>query len=247
MSDGTDNGRMQPNLSVVILCYRAGESTRSFVERMITALVINDINDYELVLVGNYHQGTDDATPSVVQSLATENPRIIAVTMPKLGMMGWDMRSGLNKAGGKYVAVIDGDGQMPAEDVAKVYKKIITENLDLVKTIRIVRGDGAWRKFISHVYNMFFKLLFPGLNATDINAKPKILRRESLLQMKLTANDWFIDAEIMIQARRLKLRIGEVPTNFLGLTGRKSFVKPKAIFEFIENLLRYRLKEWMNK
>lgn len=247
MPDGTDNGRIQPNLSVVILCYRAGESTRSFVKRMIVALTNEGINDYELVLVGNYHEGSDDTTPVVVQSLAAENTHIIAVAMPKLGMMGWDMRSGLNRANGKYVAVIDGDGQMPAEDVAKVYKKITSDNLDLVKTIRIVRGDGAWRKFISHVYNIFFKLLFPGLNATDINAKPKILRREGLLQMKLTSNDWFIDAEIMIQARRLKLHIGEVPTNFLGLTGRKSFVKPRAILEFISNLLRYRVKEWLNR
>jgi len=245
MDQTTDHN--QPTLSVVILCYRAGESTRDFVQKMIAVLQKDGINDYELVLVGNYHQGSNDTTPQVVQALASQNPRITTVAMPKQGMMGWDMRSGLDKANGIYITVIDGDGQMPVEDVTKVYQKITAENLDLVKTIRIVRGDGAWRKFISYVYNTFFKILFPGLNATDINAKPKILRRESLLQMKLTANDWFIDAEIMIQARRLKLRIGEVPTNFLGLTGRKSFVKPHAILEFVSNLVRYRFKEWVSK
>ena len=237
-----------PELSVVILCYKAGRDVKDFVAKTITELQQHGIADYQLVLVGNYHQGSTDITPQMVQELAGGNNRIVGVTLPKQGMMGWDMRSGLNQATGRYIAVIDGDGQMPIEDLSKVYKKIKEENLDLVKTYRIVRGDGPWRKILSLTYNILFKILFYGVNFRDVNSKPKILNRASFDKLKLESNDWFIDAEIMIQARRYKFKIGEVPTNFLGLKGkRKSFVGPAAVWEFIKNLITYRLKEFKQK
>ena len=77
-----------------------------------------------------------------------------------------------------------------------------------------------------------------------MNSKPKILTRNAYSRMHLKSDDWFIDAEIMIQARRLGLRISELPTGFLGLTGRRSFVRPAAILEFLRNLIRYRIAEW---
>jgi len=48
----------------------------------------------------------------------------------------------------------------------------------------------------------------------------------------------------MIQARRLKFRIGELETEFLGLDGRSSFVRLSAVAEFVRNLVRYRLLEF---
>lgn len=236
-----------PELSVVVLCYKAGEAARNFIAKTITTLTTNGITNFELLLVGNYLKDSDDITPRVVTELAANDHRLVAITLPKAGMMGWDMRSGLERARGQFIAVIDGDGQMPIEDIISVYRKIQSDSLDLVKTYRVVRGDGLWRKFISLNYNIVFKLLFPGLHSRDINAKPKIFRRDSYKKLNLTANDWFIDAEIMIEARRLGFKIGEVPTTFLGLTGRKSFVKPAAIWEFIKNLVQYRLKEFGKK
>jgi hypothetical protein len=47
----------------------------------------------------------------------------------------------------------------------------------------------------------------------------------------------------MIQVRRHGFRVGEIPTGFLGLTGRRSFVSPRAILEFLWNLLKYRVRE----
>lgn len=233
-----------PELSIVILCYRAGESIREFVGRIIQALESDQVFDYELVLVGNYHKNSHDPTPEVVRDLASRNPKIRFVARAKEGMMGWDMKSGLEITRGSYIVVIDGDGQFPVEDVVEVYKKIKDEKLDLVKTYRMHRGDSSWRKCISMVYNNFFHVFFPGLHSKDINAKPKIFTRETYDKLKLTSDDWFIDAEIMIQARRLHLKIGEIPTVFLGLTGRRSFVRLKTVFEFIKNLIKYRFKEF---
>jgi len=159
-------------------------------------------------------------------------------------MMGWDMRSGLEIASGNTIAVLDGDGQFPLEDVARVYEELKGGDLDLVKTYRETRSDGVYRRFISGIFNSLFKILFPGFGCRDVNSKPKIFTDEALKKMELRSDDWFIDAEILIKARRLGLRISEIPTQFTKLSSRTSFIKPAAILEFISNLVLFRLREF---
>ena len=243
-SESPDASPERPELSLVILCYRAEEFAREFARRAVEMLEEAGVESFELVLVGNYVAGSEDSTPRVVQELADSDPRLRCTTLEKQGMMGWDMRSGLEAARGNYLAVIDGDGQMPLGDVAQLFTLMRREGYDLGKTFRITRGDGLRRRFISNVYNKLMHLLFPGIQARDMNSKPKILTRTAYEKLELESDDWFIDAEIMIQARRHGFRIGELPTGFLGLTGRRSFVKVGAIFEFLGNLVRYRRREF---
>lgn len=234
-----------PDLSIVVLGYKAGRSLYGFIKRLTEILEEQTGGDFQIVLVGNYNRGDlTDETPQVARDIVAQDSRIKAVVKVKEGMMGWDMRSGLEAATGRFLAVIDGDGQMPVGDLVRVYKKILESNADLAKTYRVTRGDGFKRRAISLMYNLLFKILFPGLKSKDINSKPKIIRREAFEKLRLTSSDWFIDAEIMIQARRLRLKIAEISTDFLGLDGRKSFVSLGAIFEFLKNLLLYRLKEF---
>jgi hypothetical protein len=153
------------------------------------------------------------------------------------------LRSGLALATGQYLAVIDGDGQVLVEDLVRIYRLLREQGLDLAKTYRRRRGDGIKRKLFSLVFNGLFHVLFPGLPVRDINAKPKVLTRAAFERMTLQSTDWFIDAEIMLQARSLGLRVGETETEFLGLTGRRSFIRLSAVFEFLRNLFRYRILE----
>ena len=236
-----------PELSIVVLCYKTGELAKDISREIIDLFERNNILDYQLILIGNYLAGSDDPTPKIVVELAANNPRILSSAKPKEGMMGWDMKSGLNLATGRYVAVIDGDGQMPLEDIIKVYYKIKNSDFDLVKTYRASRADGLSRKIISAIYNLLFAILFPGLKAKDINSKPKIFTSGALKKLNLVSDGWFIEAEMMIQARRLKFKIGEIPTVFHQLDSRKSFIGVSAILEFIKNLIIFRIREFKNK
>ena len=228
----------EPHFSLVVLCYRSGQNIIPFVERLQRTLSYCSFSS-ELVLVGNYIEGSDDETPEVVTKLAESSDNIRTVIRPKQGMMGWDMRMGLDAARGTYVGVIDGDGQFPPESIIACLLKCELENLDLAKTYRVIRDDGLYRRVISTVYNGLFSLLF-GFKVRDINSKPKILRRDKYELLKLQSDDWFADAEIVIRARELGFKIGETPVHFKINDNRGSFVKPKAILEFTANLLRYR-------
>lgn len=226
------------HFSLVVLCYRSEEAVIPFVERLHAMLAYFRF-DYELVLVGNYFEGSEDRTPAIVKQLAARLPHTRAVVAPKRGMMGWDMRTGLDAARGQFIGIIDGDGQFPLESILSCLMKIETEDLDLVKTYRVNRGDGIYRRCISAVYNLVFRLLFK-TSYFDINSKPKIIRRSKYALLQLESDDWFTDAEIMIQAARRGFKVGEIPVHFYANENRRSFVKPRAILEFISNLIRYR-------
>jgi glycosyltransferase involved in cell wall biosynthesis len=201
---------------------------------------------YELVLVANYDTESD-ITPQIVRDISKAKPHIIPLTNLKKGKMGWDMRTGLSVATGKYIAVIDGDGQMPVSDLIVVYNLIKTGDYDLVKTYREKRFDGFQRVFISKAYNIFFSLLFrPKTPIRDINAKPKIMTRDALHSLHLESDDWFTDAEIIIQAIKAKWRIFEVATVFYKNPIRGSFINWKTVVEFLLNLITYKWKEIKN-
>ncbi len=235
-----------PEISVVVLAYRSAETIMGFVESLVGSLEKENLR-WEIILVGNYFEGKGDRTPEVITNIAAREARIKVVTEIKKGMMGWDMKTGLQAATGKSLAVIDGDGQMPSEDVVRVYQLMKENGLDLAKTYRAKRNDGSYRKLISAVYNILFKIMFPGIKASDINSKPKIMTRKFYEKINLESNGWFIDAEIMILARRFNLKIGEVETVFHSMDSRPSFVKPLSILEFLFNLLVYRIREFLAK
>jgi len=235
-----------PEISVVVLAYRSAGTITGFVDSLVESLE-NENLQWEIVLVGNYFEGKGDQTPEVINKIASQKAQIKVVTEIKKGMMGWDMKTGLQAATGKTLVVIDGDGQMPSGDVVRVYNLMKENELDLAKTYRAKRNDGSYRKLISIIYNILFKTMFPGIKAWDMNSKPKIMKREFYEKINLESNGWFIDAEIMIFARRLDAKIGEIETVFHSIDTRPSFVKPLSILEFLFNLFVYRIREFLPK
>ena len=198
---------------------------------------------YQLVLVGNYnaHDKRSDETPHIVRDIASHDSRITAVTLEKKGMFGWDVKTGFKETRGRTIAFIDGDGQNPAGDILRVYDALTRDGCDMAITYRVKRHDGLERILISRIYNMLLRLLFPRVSIYDANAKPKIFTRQALQKLTLNADDWFIDAEIVIQACYKNFRIAQVPTVFLKQSGRSSFVNARAVAEFLFALIRYRL------
>ncbi|MGH7742838.1 MAG: glycosyltransferase, partial [Candidatus Eiseniibacteriota bacterium] len=132
---------------MAILCYQAGESIVPFVENLHRIMSMFGI-EWELVLVANYWPDTGDRTPEVCRGLAARLPQVRCIAEPKGGAMGWDMRRGLEACRGRYIGVINGDGQFPVEAIFSCFAKIRLEGYDFIKTYRVKRADGAWRNFV---------------------------------------------------------------------------------------------------
>jgi dolichol-phosphate mannosyltransferase len=230
----------RPELSAIVLCYRAEGSIRRVIEPLYRQLEALDV-PYELVLVANYVAGQDDPTPAIVEDFARRHVHARCVTQVKEGGMGWDMRSGFAAARGDYLVVIDGDAQNPVEDLVEMYRQMKATGAEVMKGRRIARFDGSTRRIVSSVYNAFFVLLFRTRGLWDVNGKPKGLTRRAYERFDLRCDDWFIDAEIVLAARREGVRVAEMPVVFRRNDARSSFVRVGAIGEFLVNMARARL------
>ncbi|MBI5817818.1 MAG: glycosyltransferase family 2 protein [Verrucomicrobia bacterium] len=227
-------------ISVAVLCYCAQEAIVPFVEQLHRMMSMFR-SGWELVLVSNYWPGKNDRTPAICRELAARLPNVRVLAEPKQDAMGWDMRRGLDACNGRYIGVIDGDSQFPIEAIFSCFAKIKADDLDFVKTYRVMRADGWLRIFISKVYNVLFQIMFRDYRGfRDVNSKPKIMKRDAYRRMTLESTDWFIDAEIVLNCLALKLRMYEIPIRFNALGGRKSFVNTSTIFEFIRHMFAYR-------
>lgn len=230
-----------PELSAIVLCYRAEESIRLVIDPLYEQLEAAGV-PYELLLVANYNAGQADSTPAVVEAFAREHDHVRYLAEVKAGAMGWDMRSGFAAARGDYLIVIDGDAQNPVEDLVRMYWEMKATGASVMKGRRISRFDGAYRRIVSTGFNLLFMILFGTRGLWDINGKPKGLTRAAYERMDLRSDDWFIDAEIILEARRLGLAVSEMPVVFRRNEERASFVRVSAIWEFLRNMADRRLR-----
>jgi glycosyltransferase involved in cell wall biosynthesis len=155
--------------------------------------------------------------------------------------MGWDLRAGLERARGDYLVYLDGDGQVPPDGALKVFRRLRETGADVVKGRRGVREDGSVRTLTSLGFNALFRLLFRTRPLWDVNGQPKGMRRAAYERLDLRTDDWFTDAEIILKARAAGFEIVEVPVRFLPRKRSSSLVGFGTVWEFVVNMLRWRL------
>jgi len=109
---------------------------------------------------------------------------------------------------------------------------------------RMIRGFWRALDFSRRVvFNLIFLVLFRTRGVWDVNGKPKGLTRAAYEALDLKSDDWFIDAELVLSARRRGLVVAELPVVFHRNEERASFVQPRAIVEFAGNMAR----EWFRR
>lgn len=233
--------------SLVIPFYNEEENVRSVVDGLVNAFE-EKLTDYELILVNN---GSMDKTPQILEEMSErKRGKIKVVHVPVNQGYGWGIINGLSAAGGDFVGYMCGDGQIQPGDVVRAFDCINSGKCDLAKVKRVARRDGLVRKVLSQGYNSLFFLLF-NVRSLDVNGSPKILKRELLEVVSPVSKDWFIDAELMIKAKHLDLKVEEVPVEFLRRKAGRSHVKFATIWEFVKNMFGYRFGrgalEWQEK
>jgi len=243
-SDDLDR-RASVAVSIVLPCYNEQDCLRATVPPLIDAFR-RDGDDFELILVDN---GSTDRTAEVIDRLVAEGLPVTKAVVAVNRGQGLGIRTGLGVARGEIVGYVSADGQVKPDEVANVYRAAKRAEVPaLAKARRRDRHDGLRRAIISLGYNALMKLLFPGMPSSDVNANPKFLSAESLERMELVSDDWFLEAEIMLKAQYMGLRVVEVDVSGKPREAGSSHVRLSAILEFLRNMLVYRFggpwKRW---
>jgi len=226
------------DLSIAIPFYNEEKTVKELTKRLVNEFEKNSI-DYELILVDN---GSWDKTPEIVEELAKKNKRIKPVHVKINQGYGFGILSGLNVANGKYIGYIDGDLEVLPSDVIKVYNKLRKEKADVCKGKRDIRSSAGFRKISSYLYDSLFLLMY-FKHIEQINAKPKIMKRDCFKNMKLKSKDWFIDTEILIKSLKYNYKITTEITTYAHKKNHKSHIRFSTIFEFLKNIIKYRFTD----
>lgn len=237
MADTAQHSQPEPDLSLVIPCYNEEAVVRETATRLTEAFQAANVR-LELVLVDN---GSSDATGDIIESLVAEGLPVVKASVAINQGFGYGVLTGLEHCRGRWIGFMCVDDQVHPQDVVRLYEIAAkAKTPKLFKVRRRFRLDGRIRRVISFLYNMLTTALFGNLGSMDLNANPKILPREYLKAMSLRSRDWFLDAEIMIKAKRMGLPVYEMNIFALMRAEGVSHVRPATCWEFVRNLLYYR-------
>jgi glycosyltransferase involved in cell wall biosynthesis len=243
--DSISNRNIKPDISFIMPCYNEEEVIGYTIPKLIEAFKNGGYN-LELVAVDN---GSFDRTGDLLSEMSKNHHNIVCHRVEVNEGYGKGVLSGLPICKATWIGIIPADGQVDAADVVSLYEAVAASNgRVMAKVRRRFRLDGLLRKIVSVSYNIFFRLLWPGIRSIDINGSPKIIPAWAVKSMRLKSKGWLLDPEIMIKSYMLGLTILEF--NVFGrMRGSGiSHVSPVAAWAFFTRLLQFKfsreLSEW---
>lgn len=210
----------------------------NYIEKTISTAVKTAVkltSDYEILVVND---GSQDRTEKIIKKLSLYEPRIKWIHHPHQMGYGKALSSGFYNAKKEFVFYTDSDA--PIDILMELPKaaSLISDGVDAVIGYRINRKDTALRRTYSVIYN-FMNRIFLGIKVHDINFSCKLFRRKIFDRFRLHSHSVFIDAEILANLKRNRLKVKEFPATYVPRKfGHSNFNSPiYALKIFLEILI----------
>lgn len=190
-------------LSIVVPFWNEEENIEATV-REIRDVFDSRVELYEVILVND---GSHDKTGALADELARNDARVRVVHHPRNLGYGAAIMSGFTAARHELIFYTDGDLQFDLKEFDRLVPLLATS--DIATGYRGNRRDPWYRKMNAGMYNMVVRILF-GVKVTDLDCAFKIYRKSMFEKIHPQTNGIFICGDILIQATKLGLKIGEV-------------------------------------
>ncbi len=194
-----------PLLSVIIPVYNEANTIKQILEK------VNSINiDKEVIVIDD---GSTDSTDRILRNIDLPNLKKIYHSSNR--GKGAAFLTGLSNAGGEFVIIQDADLEYDPSEYVKLMEEIKNGGTDLVLGVRFTKGyhglliPRLGNRFLTGFLNFLFK---SSLN--DFLTCYKLMRRDTLIALKLKSIYFDIDTEIITKALKNRLRIKQVPISY---------------------------------
>lgn len=196
-------------------------------------------NKYEIIIV---ESGSTDNTKAVVDELAQQYKRCRVFHQDKKEGLGSALRYGFRESRNDLVLYMDGDEPFSADEIQRAVP--IIKDADAVIGFRVGSRESFSRWFYSKGYNGMIRTLF-GIRAKDVNFSFKMLTRKAIDALDLRSNGFFIDAEMLAELKRNKLRVKEMPVTYTPRKEGSSSVSigPRLIGNMLKEMVHYMLRK----
>lgn len=224
---------MIASLSFVFPMYNEIDNLERTV-REATAVGRRMTSDLEIVIVDD---ASTDGSGGLADRLADENPHVRVVHHPTNRKLGGALKTGFTTATRQWILYIDSDLPIRMEDALAAVP--LTETADMVIGYRMNRCEGLKREVMSWCYNRLIRVAF-GLRVRDVNFAFKLFRRELMRQIHLESEGSFIDAELLLEARRSGYRMAEIGMNYYPrVAGVSTLASSSVVLKLLREMLRY--------
>lgn len=214
-------------LSVIIPVY----NERDLIEKIIDTVKRVPI-DKEIIVIDDFSQ---DGTREKLQEISC----IKVILHEKNQGKGSAIRTGIKYASGDIIIIQDADLEYNPFDYPRLMAHFTDEKIGAVYGSRF-KGQSQFL-FLSKLANYFLtgltNILYSG-QLSDMETCYKMVRRNILLELNLTAQRFEIEPEITAKLLRKKIRIIEVPIDYHARTGGKK-IGPKDAFIAILELFKW--------
>lgn len=225
-------------ISVILPTYNEFEGVTDIVPR-IEAVVKQTELDLEIIVVDD---GSKDGTLEAIQDLSSKYGNIVAIGRPcKMGF-GSAIKKGIEVSTGDLICTMEADGSQYPEYLPKMLCKMF-DGCGLVLGSRFAPGSSIanvpLKKYImSRIYNLFFCYIY-GTGVHDNTTGFQLYTKEFAKRahvMNIENNDFSFLLEIVLKAKRMKMRIAETPTTYV-YRKRGSKFGMKAFLSYVGLLL----------
>ena len=201
-------------------------------------------DDIEVIVVDD---GSTDATGTIADRLASEDPRVRVVHHRPNRGYGGAIRSGLASARKELVFFTDGDRQFRLDDIARLLP--LLDRADVAVGYREKRADPPKRILIAWVYNTLIRLLFVA-PFRDVDCAFKLFRREVFDRVSLDrvrSNGAFFSPELLLLLRAAGVRIEQVGVrHFPRVSGEEKGATLRVVTRAVRDLFLLRLRLWLS-
>ncbi len=124
---------MKPIISVLVPCY----NVEKYLNQCIDSIINQTFTDIEIICLND---GSTDNTLNILKEYEAKDNRIIIVDKPNSGY-GATMNIGLDKARGKYIAIVESDDYIEKEMFEVLHNEAESKNLDVARCLYIKRNE----------------------------------------------------------------------------------------------------------
>lgn len=194
------------DVSIIIPTLNEEKSIGLVIER-----VRRSLPGAEIIIVDS----SDDKTPEIASSLG------VRVVKQERKGYGAAVRKGLETAGGRILAFMDGDGTYDPVDLKRLVDIVKKGETDVATGRRFSSkpaGMSTPRYIGNFIVNTVFSMLFLR-RIGDTQTGMKVFSREAYLRMRLKENGMPFSTEVLTEACRKGLRVTEVGIRYYSRIG----------------------------
>jgi glycosyltransferase involved in cell wall biosynthesis len=155
--------------------------------------------EWEIVVVDD---ASTDGTRALADRLSAADARVRVIHNAVNRRLGGTLRAGYAAATKDLIFYTDADLPVDLGELPRAVRLLEYQQADLLAGYRFDRtSEGMHRAVYTIGYHVLIRLLF-GLRIRDVNFAFKLFRRSLLRRIELKSEGSFIDAELLLRARK---------------------------------------------